>query len=214
MLGRPFFFNTENGLFGFTAAHNIKDKFNIEDELAIHVRLNASPDRTQFNILSTHIHPKYDPDPPTSKFDLAILELEPIPTATAGDVGQLYTGEFGRIPDGDYKVTSHAFVWVVGYPSELVKPRGDHHVLYQTSFATQILDYSDEQISLNFPDTGYQMPHDGTTCEIEKMPSTPKGYSGGGLWVINYKAGELFNPRYHIKLIGIETHRSKDSRLG
>jgi hypothetical protein len=38
------------------------------------------------------------------------------------------------------------------------------------------------------------------------------GYSGGGVWVVTYKPGELFNPHRHIKLVGIETLWSEKAR--
>ena len=202
--GTAVFLRHGKRLFAFTAAHNLKE------DITIIVRLSPDAKRTKFDILSRYKHPKYAPDPfsGTSKFDLAILELENDPSVTAGDVCQISTGDLGKLPDGDHKVTSNAFVWLMGYPVELIKPGKNQFTLYQTSFGTQILDFSPEELSVVYPETGYQMPHDGTTCEVGKMTKTPVGYSGGGVWVVVYKEGELFNPHKHIKLVGIETHWS------
>lgn len=196
-------------LFAFTAAHNVKD------DTTIHVRLNSACEQTWFKVLSDYIHPKYSPDPfsGTSKFDLAILELEPTPAVTAGDIEQLYTGEFAKQPQADRKVVSTAYYWVVGYPSELVNPSEKPLTLKQTAFATQILEYSADEFSLHYPTTGYQMPHDGTTCEVGETTKTPSGYSGGGVWATLDPPEVLFNPQRHIKLVGIETHWSERQRL-
>jgi hypothetical protein len=206
-LGTAVFLRYCDRLFAITAAHNIRD------DIGIHIRLSSGSERTHFNILSTYIHPNYDRKAETSKFDLAILELEPNPSVTAGDVGQLHTGGFGKLPDGNHKVTSNAYVWVVGYPAELAEPSPERTVVYQTSFATQILECSPEEISLPYPEFMYRMPHDGTICEPGEMTPTPSGYSGGGVWVMTYREGELFNPHRHIKLVGIQTHWSSSLRL-
>lgn len=194
-------------LFAFTAAHNLRD------DTTIHVRLGMDGGRTRFDILSTYTHPKYDPAPTTSKFDLAILELEPNPAISAGDVEQLYTGGFGKLPEGEYRPVSNAFVWVVGYPSELAKAGKDETILYQTSFCTQILEHSPAELSLHYPAEAYQMPHDGTSFQLGKTTTTPHGYSGGGVWVTTNPPGVFFNPSRHIKLVGIQTHWSSSSRL-
>ncbi len=216
----PVVFNTQNPhlgtavllrsgerLFAFTAAHNIKD------DTTIHFRLSSDSKRTKFDVLSTYVHPKYDPELPVSKFDLAILELEPNPAVMAGDVGQLYTGGFGKLPEGERKVVSNAFVWVVGYPAELAKPSEGLTVLYQTAFCTQIHDHASDELSLHYPVTAYQMPQDGMSCELGEMTRSPKGYSGGGIWVTTNPPGELFKPHGHIKLVGIQTYWSPSSRL-
>ncbi len=216
----PVLFNTQNPhlgtavllrhgerLFAFTAAHNIAA------DTAIHVRLSPNAERTQFSILTTYVHPQYDPEPDTSKFDLAILELEPNASVAAGDVAQLYTGGFGKLPEGAPKPSGSAFVWVVGYPAELARPGESRTTLYQTTFATQILDYAPDELSLHYPATAYQMPHDGVTCEVGSTTTTPSGYSGGGVWAANVPTDDLFVPHRHIKLVGIQTHWSPSSRL-
>jgi hypothetical protein len=206
-LGTAVFLRHGERLFAFTAAHNIKD------DTTIHFRLSSANERAVFGVLSTYVHPKYDPEPPTSKFDLAILELEPNPAVTAGDVAQLYTGEFGKLPEGEHKIVGNAFVWVVGYPAELAKPSEGNILLNQTSFCTQILEHSPDEFSLHYPATGYQMPQGSTSCNLRKTTETPKGYSGGGVWVTMNPPGVLFNPHRHIKLVGIETHWAERSRL-
>ena len=216
----PVIFNTQNPhlgtavllrhgerLFAITAAHNIRD------DTSIPFRLGSDSTRAVFYVLSTYIHPKYDPKPTTSKFDLAILELEPNPAATAGEIGQLFTGGFGKLPEGEQKIVSNAFVWVVGYPAELATSSEGRTVLYQTAFCTQILHHSAEELSLPYPSTVYRMPHDRVSCEIGETTSSPKGYSGGGVWVATNPPGELFSPHRHVKLVGIQTHWSRSSRL-
>jgi hypothetical protein len=187
----------------------------VADDTAIHVRFVSPSGKPVFKILDTYIHPQYKPVPfsGTSTFDLAILELEQTPAVTAGDIAQLYTGGFAKLPEGNHSTVSVAFVWVVGYPAELAKPGKHETVLYQTTFGTQILEHSPEQFSINYPPTAYQMPHDGTTCEEGQMPKAPSGYSGAGIWGINIPTGELFNPHRHLKLVGIQTHWNEKSRL-
>src|SRR5437870_6994929 len=108
---------------------------------------------------------------------------------------------------------SNAFVWVVGYPAELAKSSGGRTALYQTSFCTQVLEHSSEELSLHYPANGYQMPQDGTSCEVGETTPSPKGYSGGGVWVTTNPPGELFSPHRHIRLVGIQTHWASSSRL-
>ncbi len=194
-------------LFAFTAAHNVAA------DTSIHVRLRPDAERTRFDILDTFRHPQYDPDLDTSKSDLAVLELEPNASVAAGEVAQLYTGTFGKLTEGVPKPSGSGFVWVVGYPAELARPGEKQTTLYQTAFATQILDYAPDELSLHYPETAYQMPHDGVTCEIGNTTSTPKGYSGGGVWAAHIPADGLFVPQRHIKLIGLQTHWSPSTRL-
>ncbi len=218
----PIIFNTQNPqlgtavllrrgerLFAFTAAHNIAA------DTTIHIRLSPNAERTRFNILDSFTHPQYDPGPATSKFDLAILELESNTSVAAGDVAQLYTGSVEKLPEGSTPPpsTNSAFVWVVGYPAELARPNESRTTLYQTTFATQILDYAPDEMSLYYPETAYQLPHDGMTCEVGSTTPTPKGYSGGGVWATNIPTNGLFIPHRHIKLVGIQTHWSSSSRL-
>ena len=101
-------------LFAFTAAHNVRR------ETAIRFRLTRDTGRTVFDVLDTYVHPGYDPALGVSRFDLAILELEPNPAVRAGDVGQLYTGRFGRPADGEARPRLDSFVWVVGYPTDIL----------------------------------------------------------------------------------------------
>jgi hypothetical protein len=194
-------------LFAFTAAHNISD------DTAIIFRMDSSSTRTQFEILSTYRHPNYDPDADVSKFDLAILELEPNPTISAGDISQLPASVgYSRLPAREHEVVGNTFVWVVGYPSELAIPSSGKH-LYQTAFCTQIMDYSSDQLSLYYPEVAYQMPQDGISCELGQTTRTPEGYSGGGVWVTTNPAGDLFNPHRHIKLVGMQTHWSRSEKM-
>ena len=216
----PIIFNHEKPVFGAVVLLRHRERLfgittarNIQKDLMIQFRLSPGSRRNQFNILRTHIHPKFEQNVKSSKFDLAVLEMEPNSSITAGDVGQLYTGGFGKLPEGKHKLVSNAFVWVVGYPSELAEQKGGSTVIYQTSFCTQILKHSPDEISLNYPETGYQIPHDGKSCEIGQMSPTSEGYIGGGAWVINYKPGELFIPHRNIKLVGIHTHWTPYPRL-
>ena len=195
-------------LFAFTAAHVI------EGDPKIHFHSGAESDRTTIlETLSTYIHPKYDPEPPVSKFDIGILELKPTSPGMFGNIGQLYTGEFGKPKKKKSKVKSTEFVWVVGFPSEYVDINAGGVVLKQTAFCTQILEHSSEEISLRYPDAVYRMPHASTSCEIGETARTPEGYSGGGVWAMIDPPRELFNPHRHIKLVGIQTHWSPTSRL-
>jgi hypothetical protein len=200
-------------LFGFTAAHNVSDKTGLKDDIAIYFRLRRDSKRTRFGILSARIHPEYDPEPRVSKYDLAILELEPNESITAGDFGQLFTGGFGKAPKGKPKIISNAFFWVVGFPSERARAEKDRTVLNQCTFCAQILEHSPKELAFYYPKRGYQMPHDGTTCELGDMPSTPEGFSGAGVWVIDHKPGELFIPHRHMQLVGIEIYWGDVSRL-
>jgi hypothetical protein len=206
-VGTAVFLRHGERLFAFTAAHNVTN------DMMIRSGLSSRPARTRLNVLSTFIHPRYDRNANVSDFDLAILELEPSPLVTAGDVGQLYTGAFERLPERDHKVMSNAFVWVVGFPRDLVERDRDRTRLYQTSFCTQILEHSTERLSLPYPEFVYRMPHDSTSCEPGETTPTPNGYSGAGVWSINYDQDGLFNPHRHIKLLGIQTHWTISSRL-
>jgi hypothetical protein len=207
-VGTAVFLRHGERLFAFTAAHNIRE------DTTIHFRLLAASERRLFDVLATYIHPDYHPDPftETSPFDLAILELEPNAAVSAGDVRQLYTGEFGSLPAGQPRPVSEAFVWVVGFPCELARPEGQQITLYQTAFATQILELSDELLALHYPTSAYQMPHNGTTCEEGNMTLTPRGYSGGGVWVVRNPPGVMFDPIRHVKMVGVQTHWSSTSR--
>ena len=207
-IGTAVFLRHGERLFAFTAAHNIRE------DTALHFRLLAASVRRQFDVLDTYIHPDYHPDPfsETSPFDLAILELEPNAVVSAGDVQQLYAGEFGPLPAGEPRPTTEAFVWVVGYPCELAQPEGQQITLRQTAFATQILESSPELLALYYPTHGYQMPHDGTSCQEESMTPTPRGYSGGGVWVVRNPPGVLFDTIRHVRMVGVQTHWSPDTR--
>lgn len=205
-LGTAVFLRHGERLFAFTAAHNI------HADTTIIFRLGSDSGRTRFDVLHTYIHPKYDSKADVSKFDLAILELEPNPAVAAGDIVQLYAGGFGRLPEGEPRLVSNAFVWVVGYPAELAEVGKDHTVLKQTAFATQILEHDSDEFSVSYPESVYRMPHDGVSCELGDMTKTPKGYSGG-VWVVGNPPGQMFNPLRHIKLIGIQSHWSPTPRL-
>lgn len=195
-------------LFAFTAAHNIAD------DTAIHVRLGLGAERTLFRVLDTFIHPRYNPEPRTSTFDLAILELENIPAVEAGDVAQLYTGEIRRRPEGQPESADNTtFVWVVGFPSDLAQVRDGIVSVYQTAFGTQMLDATPDVLSLYYPMIAYQMPQDGMTCEIGELASTPRGYSGGGVWAMRVPDGGMFYPHRHIRLVGLQTHWCERSRM-
>jgi hypothetical protein len=202
-IGTAVLLRHEDRLFAFTAAHNIAD------DTAIHLRLSPGTERTQFRILDTYVHPQYDHHATTSRHDLAILELENVPTVPAGDVGQLYTGEFQRAVEGEPVPTGGvAFVWVVGFPTELVRLNNGTVSVCQTAFGTQILDAEPDEISLYYPTTAYQMPHDGTTCETGALASTPHGYSGGGVWGVRVPDEGMFHPHRHVRLVGLQTHWS------
>lgn len=103
-------------------------------------------------------------------------------------------------------------VRVVGFPCELAQSSGQQITLRQTTFATQILELSDELLTLHYPTSAYQMPHNETTCEEGNMTPTPGGYSGGGVWVMRNPPDVLFDPLRHVKMVGVQTHWSPDTR--
>jgi hypothetical protein len=188
-------------LFAFTAAHNIAE------DTAIHLRLSPGTERTLFRILDTFIHPRYDPKPDASKYDLAILELENMPAVQAGDVAQLYTGKFRcAVEDQPVPTGGTEFVWVVGFPTERARFNNGTVSVHQTAFGTQILDADPNELGLYYPTTGYQMPHDGTTCESRDLATTPHGYSGGGVWGVRVPDEGMFHPHRHIRLVGLQTY--------
>ena len=74
------------------------------------------------------------------------------------------------------------------------------------------MEYEPGQMSLAYPAEAYQMPPDGSTVELGRMPTTPLGFSGGGVWKAANPAGAFFDPRRHIQLLGVETHWSPCTR--
>jgi hypothetical protein len=134
--------------------------------------------------------------------DIAVLELEPRPDVSACDVAQLCldTPSPARL-DGD--PAQVPLLWVAGFPARLASFRGDLLTAPQVAFGTNLVRSSRDELELYYHDWSYAVHPESLSCAASRLPETPHGFSGAGVWGL-LKAEGLFNPLRHVRLYGIQ----------
>jgi hypothetical protein len=69
-------------------------------------------------------------------------------------------------------------------------------------------------VEIDYAEKGDAIGPVGSSFEECNFFETPKGFSGGGVWVLPKTAeGELFQPRKHVKLCGTQFQWDEDRRI-
>jgi hypothetical protein len=73
---------------------------------------------------------------------------------------------------------------------------------------------NEASVKIDYDRTGHSISPDGSSFEECKFFATPRGFSGGGVWVLPKPAdGELFLPHKHVKLCGTQFRWNERKRF-
>jgi hypothetical protein len=147
--------------------------------------------------------------------DLAVLELEAYAPATACDIGQLSV-EPPPVIKSDQEFSRHNLQMVVGFPALRARLKGDTLNSTVIAFVTNTVRASETEFELYYhqPADTHGVDPKHLTLGDGNLPEHPEGFSGAGVWsFVPPKAGEIFNPLRHIRLLGIQRAWLPKSRL-
>jgi hypothetical protein len=113
-------------------------------------------------------------------------------------------------------IPHRGMVHVLGYPVDTIVP--DHQTmtlnLTKMGFGSHFQGQVGHYLTLHYPLMGWQHSISDTEWEEQPFPTTPHGFSGGGLWAFTRPAqDELFNPAKHVKLMGIQSNWAPTQRI-
>jgi hypothetical protein len=144
--------------------------------------------------------------------DIAVLELEDRPDVLGCEIEQVCI-DLPAPASADADPATVPVFWVIGYPAKLAQASDTTLTAPQIAFGTNLVGAKPDVFALYYHDEAYGIGQD-LTCKNSRLPETPVGFSGAGVWgVVPPEGGTLFNPQKHIRLYGIQYAWLDQSRL-
>ena len=186
-------------LFAITAGHNLDGRYEL-------IRNNAVRTSERYRVISAHKHED-------TERDIAIIEVENDPGAAAFDLQQLSVE-----PPQPSSEDSILALWVVGFPAcnSSVDQVSMMLNIGQNAIGAKVVEVADDKLTLLYTDEDVDVLHHdkGYAVSQGKVPESPKGLSGSGVWgLVGVKKDTLFNPARHIKFFGVQHSWLPASRL-
>lgn len=199
-IGTGVAFRLGERLFLITAGHNLDSVF----QVSLFVREGPV---VQAEVLSYHFHPD------SRKFDVhrdvGFVEIKNVPSLPACQLEQFHIGKATpQIP------TNGGPFFIAGCPeSEFLTPERPDQIGLSV-IAGYLQGGSETTLEIDYARSGHAVSPDGSSFQESDFFATPRGFSGGGVWVLlKPKEGELFLPCKHVKMCGTNFQWNKDRRM-
>jgi hypothetical protein len=198
-IGTGVAFRLGERLFLITAGHNLTKRFEVK------LFAQEGPAITA-EILSSHFHPDSLRD--DVHRDFGFIEIENIPSLPACQVEQFDIGE--PTP----RVVQDGLWFVAGCPESGFLPPNSPGQIGLAVVSGFLRGGNEVSVEIDYARTGHSIAPDGSFLEESDFFATPKGFSGGGVWVLPKPAeGQLFVPHKHVKLCGTQCGWNKRERF-
>lgn len=198
-IGTGVAFRLGERLFLITAGHNLTKKFE--------VRLFAQegPAITA-EVLNFRFHPDCHRDDVYR--DFGFIEIENIPSLPACEVEQFHIGE--PTP----RIVRDGLWFVAGCPESGFLPPNSPGQIGLAVVSGFPRGGDEASVEIDYARTGNSISPDGSFFEECEFFTTPRGFSGGGVWVLSRPDdGELFMPHRHVKLCGTQFRWNERKRF-
>ena len=157
-------------------------------------------------VLNSHFHP--DSRRADVHRDFGFIEIKNVPSLPACEINQFHIGE--PIPH----FSADGLLFVAGCPESGFLPPDSPRQIGLAVVSGFPSGGNEASIEVDYVHSGYSISPDGSTIEEAKFFTTPRGFSGGGVWILLKPAdGELFEPRKHVKLCGTQFQWDKTRRV-
>lgn len=198
-IGTGVAFRLGERLFLITAGHNLTRRF----EVSLFAREGPA---ILGEVLNYHFHP--DSLREDVHRDFGFIEIKNIPSLPACQIEQFHIGEPTPriVPDG---------LWfVAGCPESGFLPPQNPVQIGLAVVSGFPRGGNEASIEIDYARTGHSISPDGSSFEESDFFATPRGFSGGGVWVLpKPPEGELFVPHKHVKLCGTQFQWDRGRRV-
>jgi hypothetical protein len=159
---------------------------------------------TRSRILRKHTQPP---------LDVALLELEYRPDVAACHLEQLCFEPL-EATTSETQPTLDKLFWAIGFPVERATVSKDDALsAHMCVFASNLIQVTPTELTLYYHRDGTDIGLGRPTTTVP-LPESPKGFSGCGIWRLNWPADDgLFNPLRHVSLHGIQHSWISSTRL-
>jgi hypothetical protein len=199
-IGTGVAFRLGERMFLITAGHNLDSVF----EVSLFARERPA---VQAEVLSYHFHP-WSRRTDVHR-DVGFVEIKNVPSLPACRLEQFHIGEpTPRIP------TNGELFFIAGCPESGFLPSEQPAQVGLAVIAGYLRGGSETTLEIDYPRSGHAVSPDGSSFQESDFFPTPRGFSGGGVWVLlKPTEGELFLPHKHIKMCGTDFQWDKNRRM-
>lgn len=187
-IGSAVAFRMGERLFLITAGHNLTKRFKV----SMFAREGPA---IPGEVLNYHFHP--DSLCQDVYRDFGFIEIKNIPSLPACQILQFHIGETTpqTVRDG--------LLYVAGCPESGFLLPGNPAQIGLAVVSGFVCGGNEATVEIDYARTGHSISPDGSSFEESDFFTTPRGFSGGGVWaLLRTGAEELFLPHKHVKLFG------------
>jgi len=199
-IGTGVAFRVGDRLFLITAGHCLQSAFGVSLFAGEGPALEAE-------VLNCRFHP----DSPRTDVhkDIGFVEIRNMPSLPACQLEQFNIGEpTVQVP------TDGALLFIAGCPESGFQPLVRPAQVGLAVIAGYLHGGSETVLEIEYERTGHAVSPDGSSFQDSDFFATPRGFSGGGVWVLlKPKEGELFLPHKHVKMCGTQFQWDEDRRM-
>jgi Trypsin-like peptidase domain len=199
-IGTGVAFRLGERLFLVTAGHNLDSVF----EVALFVREGPA---VQAEVLNSHFHPESRRT--DVHRDVGFVEIRNVPSLPACRLEQLHVGpRTPRIPK------DVGPVFIAGCPESGFLPQGRPGQVGLAVISGYPHGGSETTLEIEYERSGHAVSPDGSSFQETDFFATPRGFSGGGVWVVlKPPEGELFLPHKHVLMCGTQFQWDEGRRV-
>lgn len=200
-IGTAVAFRVGERLFLVTAGHNLQAKFDV----SLFAREGAA---VQAEVLNYHFHP--DSTRTDVHRDIGFIEIKNLESLPACQLEQFHIGESTpRTMPGD-----EVLVFIAGCPESAFQHARRPAQVGVAVIAGYLRATTETTLEIDYARSGHAVSPDGSSFKESDFFETPRGFSGGGVWILLKPAeGELFLPHKHVKICGTDFQWDRGRRL-